>query len=77
MSCLFLHSNNLPHTGVPLDKVLSYLPARELAKYPGLSLGFVPPASVQAVAKAAVAAATDTIIPAGIMDVWQIKKFAE
>lgn len=36
---------------------------------------FVPPTSVQAVAKAAVAAATDPAVPGGIMDVWQIKEY--
>jgi uncharacterized protein YbjT (DUF2867 family) len=61
--------------GLPLQKVLSYTPSKELAKYPGLALGFVPPVSVQAVAKAAVAAATDSIVPAGTLDCWEIQKF--
>lgn len=59
---------------MPLEKVLSYLPTKELAKYPGLALGFVPPVGVHAIAKAAVAAATDSAVPPGIMDCWQIQK---
>lgn len=39
-----------------------------------MGAGFVPPVSVKAVAKAAVAAATDPAVPAGIMDVWTIKR---
>lgn len=61
--------------GWPLEKVLSYLPTKELAKYPLLALGFVPPVNVKAVAKAAVAAATDSSVPAGAMDVWTIQKY--
>ena len=33
------------------------------------------PVSVQAVAKAAVAGATDPSVPSGIMDVWALKKY--
>ena len=53
------------------------MPTREIAKYPLLSLGFIPPVSVKTVAKAAVAAATDSIVPPGILDVWAIQKFDE
>ena len=60
-----------------MQKVLSYLPTKELAKYPGLALGFVPPVGVNAIAKAAVAAATDSIVAPGIMDCWQIQTFGE
>lgn len=62
-------------TGWPLEKVLSYVPTQELAKYPGLALGFVPPVAVGAVAKAAVTAATDSVIPPGPMDVWKLQQF--
>ena len=57
--------------------MLSYTPSKELAKYPGLALGFVPPVSARAVAKAAVAAATDSNVPAGTLDCWEIQKFGD
>ena len=60
--------------GVPLYKVLGLLPAKNLASWPVLGLGLTPPVSVNAVAKAAVAAATDPSIPGGVMDLWQIKE---
>lgn len=61
--------------GYPLDKVLGLLPTKSLAGVPLLGLGFVPPVSAVAVARAAVSAATDPSIPAGALDVWQIKAF--
>ena len=60
---------------MPLDRVLSLLPAKNLAGIPVVGAGFVPPVSVQAVAKAAVAGATDPSVPSGIMDVWALKKY--
>lgn len=59
---------------MPLDKTLSLLPAKTLASWPVLGLGLTPPVSVQAVAKAAVAAVTDPSIPAGVLDMWTIKE---
>ena len=61
--------------GYPLDKVLGVLPAKSLAGVPVLGLGFVPPISASAVGRAAVAAATDPSIPAGILDIWQMKSY--
>lgn len=61
--------------GSPLEKALGYLPARSLAKLPIGGAAFVPPTSVQAIAKAAVAAATDPAVPGGIMDVWQLQQY--
>ncbi|KAK9828046.1 hypothetical protein WJX81_004543 [Elliptochloris bilobata] len=61
--------------GVPLDRVLGLFPTKSLANTPLLGPFFVPPVSVQAVAKAAVAAATDPAVPSGVMDVWDIKQY--
>lgn len=61
--------------GYPLDKVLGVLPAKSLAGVPVLGLGFVPPISASAVGRAAVAAATDPSVPAGILDIWQMKSY--
>ncbi|KAK9825306.1 hypothetical protein WJX74_007732 [Apatococcus lobatus] len=60
--------------GSPLSKALELVPAKSLAGIPLMGAGFVPPVSVKAVAKAAVAAATDPAVPAGVMDVWTIKQ---
>ncbi|KAL0026968.1 hypothetical protein WJX79_003842 [Trebouxia sp. C0005] len=65
----------LSFIGVPLDRALGFLPAKSLANMPLAGAAFIPPTSVQAVAKAAVAAATDPAVPGGIMDVWQIKEY--
>ena len=61
--------------GIPLEKALSFLPARSLTGLPLAGAAFVPPTSVHAVAKAAVAAATDPAVPGGIMDVWQLQQY--
>ena len=61
--------------GYPLDKVLGVLPAKSLAGVPVLGLGFVPPISASAVGRAAVAAATDPSVPAGVLDIWQMKSY--
>jgi hypothetical protein len=60
--------------GKPLESVLSFLPTQSLAGIPLAGAAFVPPVSAQKVAKAAVSAATDPSIPAGVMDVWKILK---
>lgn len=65
----------LSFIGLPMDKFLGFLPAKSLANMPLAGAAFIPPTSVQAVAKAAVAAATDPAVPGGIMDVWQIKEY--
>lgn len=63
----------LSAVGVPLDKILGALPTQSLASWPLLGVAAVPPISVEAVARAAVAAASDPSIPAGPMDVWKMK----
>ena len=72
-----IHDSLCDDAGWPLEKALSYMPTREIAKYPLLSLGFIPPVNVKTVAKAAVAAATDSVVPPGPLDVWAIQKFDE
>ena len=61
-------------SGAPLDRALSLLPTKTLASIPLAGGAFVPPVSARAVARAAVAAATDAEVPAGAMDVWTIKE---
>ena len=61
--------------GVPLEKALGLLPTKALANMPLAGAAFVPPTSVQGIAKAAVAAATDPAVPGGIMDVWQLQQY--
>ena len=51
------------------------LPTKSLAGIPLVGAGFVPPVSAMAVAKAAVTATTDPAVEAGILDVWQLKKY--
>lgn len=63
----------LQAVGVPLDKVLGALPSESLAGWPLIGAAAVPPISVEAVARAAVAAATDPSVPSGPMDVWKMK----
>ena len=62
--------------GFPLDKLLQNVPTKRLAGIPLAGAAFVPPTNVQAVAKAAVAAATDPSVPSGIMDVWAIHEYS-
>ena len=62
--------------GFPLDKLLQNVPTKRLAGVPLAGAAFVPPTNVQAVAKAAVAAATDPSVPSGIMDVWAIHEYS-
>lgn len=61
--------------GVPLEKALGFLPTKSLANLPLAGAAFVPPTSVQGIAKAAVAAATDPAVPGGVMDVWQLQQY--
>ncbi len=49
--------------------------SRQLAGTPLVGPLFYPPADVHAVAKAAVQAATDGSVPAGVMDAWQVSEF--
>ncbi|KAL4856844.1 hypothetical protein ACK3TF_002892 [Chlorella vulgaris] len=62
--------------GAPLKAALSVLPTKTLAGIPILGAAFVPPLSVDTVAKAAVNAVLDSSVPAGTMDVWDMDKFA-
>ncbi|GAB4816260.1 hypothetical protein N2152v2_003306 [Parachlorella kessleri] len=62
--------------GAPLEMALKALPTRSLANIPIAGALFVPPVSVDTVAKAALTAATDPSVPAGVMDVWTIAKYA-
>lgn len=55
-----------------LDKVPA---AKQLAGLPLVGAAFTPPISVQAVARAAVRAATDPSVPAGAMEVWDMQQF--
>lgn len=64
----------LSAVGSPLESMLSFLPTKTLAAIPLAGAAFVPPVSVQKVAKAAVSAATDPGVPPGVMDVWTISK---
>ena len=68
------HTPTPTHPGAPLDRALSLLPTQSLASIPLAGGAFVPPVSVRAIARAAVAAATDASVPPGPMDVWTIKQ---
>lgn len=60
----------------PVEQVLERVPnAKQLAQIPLLGAAAVPPVSVHVVAKAAVRAATDASVPAGVIDVWDLPKF--
>jgi nucleoside-diphosphate-sugar epimerase len=59
----------------PLESLLSNLPAQRLSQVPVLGAVMTPPVSVQAVARAAVRAATDPSVPAGIIDVWGLQQY--
>ena len=59
----------------PLEMVLSHTPSKQLSAMPFVGALFVPPVSVATVAKAAVAAATDSSITAGVMDPWELQKY--
>jgi nucleoside-diphosphate-sugar epimerase len=61
--------------GAPLEAALSALGpvAKTLAAIPLAGAAFVPPVSVDAVARAAVAAATDPAVVGGPMSVWELR----
>ncbi|GLC58770.1 hypothetical protein PLESTB_001399400 [Pleodorina starrii] len=59
----------------PLELALQRLgidKARQMAGVPLVGAAFVPPVSVETVARAAVRAATDPGVPAGVIDVWEL-----
>lgn len=58
----------------PLEGLLQNAPP-SITSLPIIGACLVPPVSVQAVARAAVRAATDPSVPAGIMDVPEIAKY--
>lgn len=66
---------HLGWVGAPLKAALGMLPTKTLANVPIIGAGFVPPVSVEAVAKAAVSAVLDPSVPPGVMDVWQIGRY--
>ncbi|GBF87375.1 hypothetical protein Rsub_00086 [Raphidocelis subcapitata] len=62
----------------PVEQLLKRVPnARQLADTPLAGALFLPPVSVRAVARAAVAAATDDSVPPGVMNVWDIEKYGD
>ncbi|XVF35719.1 hypothetical protein REPUB_Repub18cG0170400 [Reevesia pubescens] len=58
----------------PLEMVLQY--AKPLNQLPLIGPLFTPPVNVTAVAKVAVRAATDPVLPPGIIDVYGIQRFS-
>jgi nucleoside-diphosphate-sugar epimerase len=61
--------------GAPLDAALSLLPTKTISEsVPLAGLAFVPPVKVEGLARAAVAAATDLEVEAGVMSAWEIKE---
>lgn len=46
--------------------------AKDLARMPLVGAAFIPPISVEKVARAAVRAATDPSVPPGVIDVWEL-----
>lgn len=64
--------------GAPLDAALSLLPTKSIARsVPLAGLAVVPPIKVEALARAAVAAATGdpkAAAPSGVLDAWEIKE---
>jgi len=60
----------------PVEYALKHIPnAKQLSSLPVVGAGFLPPVSVDQVAKVAVAAATDPTMPAGIWDDWKISEW--
>ncbi|KAJ9505672.1 hypothetical protein QJQ45_011388 [Haematococcus lacustris] len=59
----------------PLEALLAHLPSRQLSQLPLLGAALTPPVPVQAVARAAVKAATDSNVAPGILDVWDIQQY--
>ena len=59
----------------PVESLVSKVPnAQQLSQLPLVGAALVPPVNVQAVARAAVQAATDPSVPAGIIDVWELQQ---
>lgn len=60
----------------PLEAAIGRLPAaKQMSNIPLLGAALVPPVDVRVVAKAAVRAATDSSVPAGIIDVWDLPNY--
>ena len=57
-------------------QALKMVPTRSLSNIPIIGAAFGPPVSVDTVGKAAASAVLDDQVPAGVMDVWDIKKYA-
>lgn len=66
---------HLEWVGAPLKAALSVLPTHTLSNIPVIGAAFVPPVSVDTVARAAVSAVLDPAVPPGIMSVWDIQKY--
>eukprot|EP01023_Acetabularia_acetabulum_P029845 TRINITY_DN2811_c0_g2_i3.p1 TRINITY_DN2811_c0_g2~~TRINITY_DN2811_c0_g2_i3.p1 ORF type:complete len:297 (+),score=62.18 TRINITY_DN2811_c0_g2_i3:100-990(+) len=65
----------LEYVGNPLAKILGYFPTKEITKFPVVGAGFVPPVTVECLAKAAVMAALDPQFGRQVLDVWEINEF--
>jgi hypothetical protein len=63
--------------GNPMQRLLEALPNQSLSTMPLAGALFVPPTSVETVAKAAVTAATDPSVPAGAMDTWAMAEYSD
>lgn len=57
-------------------QALKLMPSRNLAGLPIVGAAFVPPVSVDTVGMAAASAVLDDDVTPGIMDVWEIQKYA-
>lgn len=56
-------------------QVLEHLPTTALAGLPLAGAAFVPPVSVEKLARIAALAVTDSSMPPGVLDPWQLQKF--
>jgi len=65
----------LQYLFMPMEMMLAKAPTRQLSQIPFIGAALTPPVSVQAVARAAVRAATDPSVAPGIMDVWEIQSY--
>lgn len=64
----------------PLEMLLQRLgpeTAARMAAVPLVGAAFVPPVSVETVARAAVRAAVDPSVPGGVIDVWELEAAAQ
>jgi uncharacterized protein YbjT (DUF2867 family) len=81
----FIHGNRhvgplmlpLGLVGSPLEAIFKSSAGKWVHGLPFVGPLFVPPINVETLAKAAVRAAKDNVVPPGIMDVWQISRLAE